>query len=66
MRAQVEFCEAVCADLALLFPDYPSTCNAQSVKPGGLLTVTIAAEVARRLLDAYDKPAVLPGMEHDT
>jgi hypothetical protein len=53
MRAQIEFCKAVCEDLARLFPDYPSTCNATSAKPGGLLTVTIAAEVARQLLDSY-------------
>jgi hypothetical protein len=53
MNAQITFCEAIVADLARLFPDYPATSNAASSKPGQLVTVTMAAEVARRLIDAY-------------
>ena len=55
MQEQVAFCEAILADLGRLFPDYPPswlTSNAASVKLGGLMTVTMPLDVARKLIDS--------------
>lgn len=56
MKDQVEFCESIVAELARLFPAYPPpTTNAASSKPGQLLTITMASEVACTLLNTFLK-----------
>lgn len=60
MKEQVAFCEAIVGDLARLFPNFPPTwftSNAASSKPGDLLTISMPAEVARKLIDAFEKSA---------
>jgi hypothetical protein len=53
MKEQVAFCDAILADLVRLFPQYPFRSNADSVKLGGLLQITMPAEVACRLIAAF-------------
>lgn len=58
MKEQQYFCEAIVADLARLFPGYPSgwfTSNAAVVGPGYLLTISMPPNVARALIDAFVK-----------
>jgi len=58
MNEQVAFCDAIIADLARLFPVFPPNwfaSNAATTKPGGLVTITMPPEVARRLIDGFVK-----------
>jgi hypothetical protein len=58
VREQLKFCEAVVTDLVRVFPGYHPTSfttNAASCNLGHLLTVTVPPEIARKLLDAFEK-----------